>query len=88
VIRIAQYTIMQTTLNVVVEYEYSLDDPIAGGQVVRRSMHVLSQLVAPLDAPDWGDAELCAALATAIGQPVESVEMSTPDSLPSDATIP
>lgn len=76
-IEIVRYAIEQRTLDVHVEYEYTITDEVMNEEIVRRSSIVLSQTVAPLDAPDWGDGDLCAALATAINQPIGSVVMAS-----------
>lgn len=75
-ITIVRYMIEQRSLNVDVEYEYEITDEVMGERILRRSSATLSQKVAPLDAPDWGDAELCAALATAIKQDPATVQMA------------
>lgn len=75
-ITIVSYSINQRNLAVYVDYEYEITDEVMGERILRRANATLSQKVVPLDAPDWSDADLCAALATAINQDPASVVMA------------
>lgn len=75
-ITITSYHVTPTEDSVAVEYVYFIPDPIVGDEIKRTGNEQLSETNAPLDKPDWTDADLCAALATRLGVPASDVVMA------------
>jgi hypothetical protein len=68
-VTISQYAIDSRAAanNVRVEYSYTVHDPIAAEDIVRGNAAYLTDGDGALADPKWGDDELCAALAAALG---------------------
>ena len=75
-ITITSYYVTPAEDSVAVEYVYFIADAIAGSDIRRTGNEQLSQTNAPLDTPDWTDADLCAALATRLGVAASDVVMA------------
>jgi len=75
-ITITSYNVTPTEDSVAVEYTYFIFDPIVDAEIKRTGNEQLSETNAPLDKPDWTDADLCAALATRLGVPASDVVMA------------
>ena len=75
-ITITSYNVTPFEDSVAVEYVYFIADPIVGSEIKRTGNEQLSETNAPLDKPDWTDADLCSALATRLGVSASDVVMA------------
>ena len=78
VITITSYSVNPIANTVAVQYGYSIADTVLNQAIPRVSDMTLSQAVAPLNAADWTDADLCSALDVALGQPAGTCVIATP----------
>ena len=76
-ITITSYAVAPIPNTVDVRYTYSITDSVLNQAIPRVADITLSQTVAPLDAADWTDADLCSALDAALGQPAGTCVMAT-----------
>lgn len=74
-ITITSYTISPSRALVSVEFRYSVSDPVTGEDFERLAQRHLPDGEGALASTSWSDADLCAALATELEQPVESVQI-------------
>lgn len=76
---ITQYAISLKSAveNVGVDYTYTVQDTIANETLERSNKMFFTDGLEGLASPNWGDAELCAAVAVRLGVAPESVVMAS-----------
>ena len=78
IITITSYGVDPVANTVDVRYTYDITDTVMNQAIPRVADITLSQTVAPLNVPDWSDADLCSALDTALSQPPGTCVMALP----------
>lgn len=77
-VTVRRYLIDPVPNEVEVEFVYAREAPLAEGEHEQLYSARLSQATPPLDVPDWGDGDVCDALADALGLTRGDVVMATP----------
>lgn len=67
------------TDNVRLEYAYTVFDAIANEPILRGGYASLTDGMGALAAPNWGDADLCGALAALLNVAASDVSIATPE---------